>query len=86
MNSIDDLRTPFLNKTLDWALKSAEGRPELLQLCVKLQRKLSQILAEEGQTEQAERLDRAAEWLMNEVSGSLGRGDQWLMVDDYWWN
>jgi hypothetical protein len=63
----EDRRTRFLNKTLDWALKSAQGRPELLEACVHLQRNFADVLASEGRTEQAERLVTAADWLLAEV-------------------
>ena len=62
-----DRRTPFMNKSLDWALKSAEGRPERLQSCVELQRRFAEVLAGEGRIEQADRLVRAADWLLSQI-------------------
>ncbi|KAL3115966.1 hypothetical protein niasHT_007266 [Heterodera trifolii] len=62
-----DRRIPFLNKTLDWALKSAKGKPEMLRACALLQRKFGDVFFSEGQEEQAERYARSAEYLLDEA-------------------
>ena len=52
---------------MDWALKTAGGCPELLNSVASLQRHFAQVFENEGHKQQAERLNRAADWLMNEV-------------------
>ena len=62
-----DRRTPFLNKTLDWALKNTGGCPDLLNSVVLLQQRFAKVLENEGRNQQAERLNKAADWLVKEV-------------------
>ncbi|CAK5052897.1 unnamed protein product [Meloidogyne enterolobii] len=66
-----DRRTPFLNKTLDWALKNTGGCPDLLNSVVLLQQRFAKVLENEGRNQQAERLNKAADWLVKEINRKM---------------
>uniref|UniRef100_A0A914L4Q6 Uncharacterized protein n=1 Tax=Meloidogyne incognita TaxID=6306 RepID=A0A914L4Q6_MELIC len=66
-----DRRTPFLNKTLDWALKNTGGCPDLLNSVVLLQQRFAKVLENEGRKQQAERLNKAADWLVKEINRKM---------------
>ncbi|KAL7080048.1 hypothetical protein ACQ4LE_000584 [Meloidogyne hapla] len=66
-----DRRTPFLNKAIDWGLKNTCGLPELMNSVVLLQQRFAQVLANEGRNQQAERLNKAADWLIKEIDRKM---------------